>query len=79
MHAQSDAAVWSSQQEIQFARFTKPIRCELTVENLIDLAKIYANNNFLSLFLNVSSETRYDLQVLPILIEDISPENLVSV
>ncbi|XP_014089150.3 meckelin isoform X1 [Bactrocera oleae] len=76
MHAQSDAAVWSSQQEIQFARFTKPIRCELTVENLIDLAKIYANNNFLSLFLNVSSETRYDLQVLPILIEDISPENL---
>ncbi|XP_039969151.1 meckelin isoform X2 [Bactrocera tryoni] len=81
MHAQSDAADWKPQQEIQFARFSKPIRCELTVENLIDLAKIYANNNFLSLFLNISREMspdvkRVSLQALPILIEDITPENL---
>ncbi|XP_011182497.3 meckelin [Zeugodacus cucurbitae] len=81
MLAQSDAADWKPQQEIQFARSTQPIRCELTVENLIDLAKIYANNNFFSLFLNISGERnhgakRNKLQALPILIEDISPENL---
>lgn len=83
MHAQSDTADWKPQQEIEFASFTKPIRCELTVENLIDLAKIFANNNFVSLFLNISNEKNHGvkgdrLQVLPILIEDIAPENLVS-
>ncbi|CAD6991074.1 unnamed protein product [Ceratitis capitata] len=77
LHAQSFAADWNPQEEIQFARFVKPIQCTLTVENLIDLAAIYANNNFYSLFLNTSGDAKNSkLQALPVLIEDISAENL---
>ncbi|XP_054746873.1 meckelin [Anastrepha obliqua] len=81
MHAISDATDWNPQQDIQFAYSAQPIHCRLTVDNLIDLAQIYANENFFSIFLNISMPSaqeakRTKLQILPILIEDISAENL---
>ncbi|XP_036341760.1 meckelin-like [Rhagoletis pomonella] len=81
MHAVSDSTDWNTLQDVQFAHYTTPIQCRLTVENLIDLARIYGNDYFLSVFLNVSSTTmqgavKTKLQTLPILIEDIYADNM---
>ncbi|KAM7363172.1 meckelin isoform 2-T2 [Cochliomyia hominivorax] len=69
---------WSFINFLKFAHKYDAIECSLTLEDLIEMAKLYDNNRFISLFLNYS---RYDvkegqfLQTIPILIEDLHVEN----
>ncbi|KAI8120758.1 Meckelin [Lucilia cuprina] len=69
---------WSFVNFLRFAYKYDAIECSLTLEELIDLAKIYDNNRFISLFLNFTRNDDTDgvfLQTIPILIEDLLPEN----
>ncbi|XP_067615838.1 meckelin isoform X2 [Eurosta solidaginis] len=81
MNSLNDGGDWSSHWKIHFARLSESIHCKFTSENLIDLAKIYANDNFFSIYLNVSEEkaeglVETKLIILPVLIENISVGNL---
>ncbi|SPP82563.1 meckelin [Drosophila guanche] len=51
------------------------VSCQLSVERLIDLASQQANDNYLTLFLNFSSNWQFLLHQLPVLIETLTPEN----
>lgn len=72
---------WNFVNFLRFAHKYDAIECSLSLEDLVDLAKMYDNNRFISLYLNYS---RYDvndgifLQTIPILIEDLMPENKVN-
>ncbi|XP_065371679.1 meckelin [Calliphora vicina] len=69
---------WSFVNFLRFAYKYVAIECSLTLEDLVDLAKIYDNNRFISLFLNFTRNDGNDgifLQTIPILIEDLMPEN----
>ncbi|XP_016977547.1 meckelin [Drosophila rhopaloa] len=49
--------------------------CHLTLDRLIDLASRKANDEFLTVYLNFSSNWQYLLHQLPVLIENLTPEN----
>ncbi|KMZ02405.1 meckelin [Drosophila simulans] len=51
------------------------VSCKLTLERLIDLANQRHNDEFLTVFLNFSSNWQYLLHQLPVLIETLTPEN----
>ncbi|XP_016960614.2 meckelin [Drosophila biarmipes] len=51
------------------------VSCQLTLERLIDLANQQANDEFLTVFLNFSSNWQFLLHQLPVLIETLTPEN----
>ncbi|XP_001979408.3 meckelin [Drosophila erecta] len=51
------------------------VSCQLTLERLIDLANQRHNDEFLTVFLNFSSNWQYLLHQLPVLIETLTPEN----
>ncbi|XP_039494895.1 meckelin isoform X1 [Drosophila santomea] len=51
------------------------VSCQLTLERLIDLANQRHNDEFLTVFLNFSSNWQYLLHQLPVLIETLMPEN----
>ncbi|XP_017140775.1 meckelin [Drosophila miranda] len=51
------------------------VSCQLSLERIIDLAGQQANDNYLTLFLNFSSNWQYLLHQLPVLIETLTPEN----
>ncbi|XP_017085003.2 meckelin [Drosophila eugracilis] len=51
------------------------VYCQLTLERLIDLANQQANDEYISVFLNFSSNWQFLLHQLPVLIETLTPEN----
>ncbi|KAH8278945.1 hypothetical protein KR018_011599 [Drosophila ironensis] len=51
------------------------VRCQLTLERLIDLTTQQGNDEFFTVYLNFSSNYQYLLHQLPVLIETLSPEN----
>jgi len=55
------------------------VSCQLTLERLIDLANQQANDEFLTVFLNFSSNWQFLLHQLPVLIETLTPENQVRI
>ncbi|ALC45311.1 CG15923 [Drosophila busckii] len=60
---------------LRLAQHQVPLECQLSLEQLIDLASQQANDNYLSLYLNFSSNNQFLLHQLPVLIETLSPEN----
>lgn len=64
---------------IRFAKKYDVIECDFNLEHILDLAKMYGNQRFMSLFLNYSKEDndKMILRPIPILIEDITLENKV--
>ncbi|XP_037954994.1 meckelin isoform X2 [Teleopsis dalmanni] len=76
LHSKNIFAV--ANHRIHFAKRYKPISCELTLENIIDLSQILANNNFLNIFFNYTkknNDNQVYLQPVPILIETLTAEN----
>ena len=72
---------WNSNNFLNFAFRYDIIECSLSLEDIIDLAKISGNNNFMNLFLKFNRNNDNDnifLKTVPILIEDLTPENRVS-
>lgn len=71
---------WSFGNFLRFAFKYDVIDCTMTLEDVIDLAEIYANDRFISLFLNFTKNSKDTifLQTIPILIEDLTAENKVS-
>ncbi|XP_017035500.1 meckelin [Drosophila kikkawai] len=51
------------------------VSCQLSLERLIDLATRQANDEFLTVYLNFSSNWHFLLHQLPVLIETLTPEN----
>lgn len=69
-----------SENSIRFAQKYEKIECDLTMEHILDMAKMYGNQRFMSIFLNYSNidePHRMMLHTIPILIEDITLENKV--
>lgn len=62
---------------LQFAQHQPDISCQLSLEQLIDVASLEANDNYHNLYLNFSSNWSYLLHQLPVLIETLTPENQV--
>lgn len=73
---------WTFINFLRFAYKYDAIECSLTLEDLFDLAKIYGNNRFTSLFLNYSRNDGNEgtfLHTIPVLIDDITPDNKVRI
>ncbi|KAI8044193.1 meckelin [Drosophila gunungcola] len=51
------------------------VSCQLALDRLIDLANQRANDEFLTVYLNFSSNWQFLLHQLPVLIENLTPEN----
>lgn len=70
-------------QDIQFGKLYKPAKseCHLSLSNLIDLANMMGNQQFMNFYLNTTIvngiKKEYKLQHMPIRIEDITMENQV--
>ncbi|EDV91087.1 GH16135 [Drosophila grimshawi] len=60
---------------LSFAQRQKEINCQLSLEQLIDVANQQANDNYINLYLNFSSNYQFLLHQLPVLIETLTPEN----
>ncbi|XP_073823646.1 meckelin [Musca autumnalis] len=63
---------------IRFAKKYDIIECDLSLEHILDMAKLFGNQQFMSIFLNYSKIDEPDkmiLHTIPILIEDITLEN----
>lgn len=55
------------------------ISCQLSLEQLIDVASEESNDNYHSLYLNFSSNWKSLLHQIPVLIETLTPENQVNI
>ncbi|XP_005188260.2 meckelin [Musca domestica] len=67
-----------SENSIRFAQKYDKIECDLTLEHILDMARMFGNQRFMSIFLNYSNideSHRMMLHTIPILIEDITLEN----
>ncbi|KAM8706181.1 hypothetical protein ACLKA7_010459 [Drosophila subpalustris] len=60
---------------LHLGKSQQEINCQLSLEQLIDVASQEANDNFISLYLNFSSNWQFLLHQLPVLIETLTPEN----
>ncbi|XP_002054171.3 meckelin [Drosophila virilis] len=60
---------------LQFAQHQPEISCQLSLEQLIDVASLEANDNYYNLYLNFSSNWVHLLHQLPVLVETLTPEN----
>ncbi|XP_002072185.3 meckelin [Drosophila willistoni] len=60
---------------LHFGQKQTDVSCHLTLEELIDLAGQQGNDNFLSVYLNFTSNWQFLLHQLPVLIENLTPEN----
>lgn len=54
------------------------ISCQLSLEQLIDVASQEGNDNYINLYLNYSNNREFQLQQIPVLIETLTPENQVG-
>ncbi|KAH8381804.1 hypothetical protein KR009_000282 [Drosophila setifemur] len=61
--------------QLALSKEKSEVSCQLTLERLIDLATQQANDEFLTVYLNFSSNWQYLLHQVPILIETLTPEN----
>ncbi|XP_062127014.1 meckelin [Drosophila sulfurigaster albostrigata] len=61
--------------KLHLAQRQQQINCQLSLEQLIDAATKEANDNYLSLYFNFSSNWQHLLHQLPVLIETLTPEN----
>ncbi|KAH8409753.1 hypothetical protein KR222_004021 [Zaprionus bogoriensis] len=60
---------------LRLAQRQPELSCQLRLEQLIDAASQEANDNYLSLYLNFSSNWEFLLHQIPVLIETLTPEN----